>query len=104
MLLLALPAAAPVVAAAVEGVPLAEPPPVARWLRGGHRLVASITTPPQGVTIEVAIRGDDPVEATLAALSRPLPPAAAPLLAARPPTAVPWRDGDAVIVTARVRL
>lgn len=101
---LLLPPGARVRSVAVEGVPLPEPPPLALRFFGGDRLVACVTTPPAGVTVELAFEGAAPVAATLVDRSRGLPPAGAALVAARPPDAVPFREGDTTVVTARVVL
>ena len=90
-----------ILAASVEGHALAPPPRLALWFWGGHRLVASMTTPPEGVTVVLAFASEAPVEAALVDRSPGLPPAGAALVAARPETAAPFWDGDATVATAR---
>jgi hypothetical protein len=99
-----LPPQARVRAAAVNGVPLGVPPRLALWFFGDHRLVACLTTPAAGVTVELTFEGEAPVTAFVADQSRGLPQAGAPLVAARPATAVPFWEGDSTVVTAEVRL
>lgn len=101
---LLLPPSARVRAASLDGIPLDDPPRLALWFWGGHRLVACLTTPPAGVIVDLTFEGEAPVTASLADQSRGLPPAGAALAAARPATAVPFWDGDGTAVTARVRL
>jgi hypothetical protein len=91
-------------AASVDGVPLDVPPRRALWFFGDHRLVACMTTPPAGVTVELELAGEAPVTAFLADQSPGLPPSGAALLAARPATAVPFWDGDSTVATAELRL
>jgi hypothetical protein len=99
-----LPPAARLRAASVAGVPLATPPPLALWFFGGHRLVACVTTPAAGVTVELVLEGEAAVTAVLADQSPGLPPSGAALAAARPSTAVPFWDGDTTVATTDVRL
>ena len=99
-----LPASPIVLAATVEGRPLADPPPLAWRVWGGNRLVACMTTPLEGVTVDLALVGDAPAVGTLVDQSPGLPPSGAALLAARPETAVPFWEGDATVATARVEL
>jgi hypothetical protein len=63
-----------------------------------------MTTPLEGVTVDLALVGDAPAIATLVDQSPGLPPSGAALLAARPETAVPFWEGDATVATARVEL
>ncbi len=103
VIMLLLPPSADVASFAIDGVPV---PPAAekarRWF-GGHRLYATVTSPPEGVEIEVALRGAA-VEAVLVDQTRGLPPAAARLAAARPRTATTSQDGDLTLASAPVRL
>jgi hypothetical protein len=86
---------------AMEGVPVPQTVPKAlRWW-GGFRAYACATLPPEGVEIEVRIRGSAPVPFVVLDESRGLPPAGAPLAAARPVTAVPSQQGDVTLVSAR---
>jgi hypothetical protein len=101
---LLVPPAAHVLSASVDGLPLPAPPPLARRFWGGHRLLASMTTPARGVTVDLAVAGVDPVDAFLVDQSPGLPAPGAPLAASRPATAVPSWDGDATIATAPARL
>jgi hypothetical protein len=101
--LLLLPPGARLSGAWMEGVAL--PPPTAKALAwfGGWRLVGCATTPAAGVEVELLL-GPGPVEALVVDQSFGLPPAGAPLAAARPRSAVPSQDGDVTVSTARVRL
>lgn len=98
------PPAARLRAASVNGVPLGLPPRLALWFFGDHRIVACLTTPPGGVTVELVLEGAEPVTAFLADRSPGLPSSGAALLAARPPSAAPFWEGDATVATAAVRL
>lgn len=104
VIMLVLPPTARVVALSVEGILLSDPPPLAGALRGGHRLVASITTPPEGVGIEIVLPADERLDAVVVDQSAGLPPSGAALRSARPATAVPSGDGDRTVATARVSL
>ncbi len=99
-----LPPSARLGAVSLDGLVVPEPPPLARWFWGGHRLVASMTTPPRGVTVELAIDGDAPLEVVVADQSRGLPASGAALVAARPSTAVPSAEGDVTVTTTGARL
>ena len=55
-----LPPGARLGAVSLEGLLLPEPPPLARWFWGGHRLVACLTTPARGVTVELTVMGTIP--------------------------------------------
>ena len=103
VLILLLPAARPV-AISVEGNLLADPPPRAIALAGGHRLIRSVTTPPGGVLVDLVLAGDGPIDVVVGDQSPGLPVAGAALLAARPVTAVPASEGDVTVVAARVRI
>ena len=99
-----LPPSARLRAASVDGVRLDAPPRLALWLFGDHRLVACMTTPQSGVTVDLDLEGEAPITAILADQSPGLPPSGGALVAARPATAVPFWDGDTTVATAAVRL
>ncbi len=61
-----------------------------------HPIVA---LPPDGVLIELVLRNPDPVSFTVLDASDELPPAAAPLLQARPPWAIPSHAGDRTLMS-----
>jgi len=62
------------------------------------------TTGPDGVELEVEMKGPEPVEGYLWDASPGLPEQGAPLLSARPPWAVPFQTGDRTLVVAKLRL
>lgn len=102
--LLLFPPETEILSVSVQGRPLPSPEARALHYWGGHRLVACVTTPPEGLEIEAAIRSAAPVPVTLVDQSAGLPAEGSALLQARPATAVPSRDGDVTIVTARGEL
>ncbi len=104
VVLLLLPPSARLVAATVAGVEVPVPPPRALARSGGYRLVGSMTAPPEGVLVELALSGDGRIEVVVVDRSRGLPDTGAPLVAARPDTAVPSGEGDVTVATARPRL
>jgi hypothetical protein len=93
-----------IVSVTVDGLRLPPPSRLAVWLRGGFRVVTSDTAPPAGHAIELELRGEAPVEVVAVDRSPGLPPAGAPLVAARPAWAVTSWEGDGTIATARARL
>jgi hypothetical protein len=99
-----LPATVRVHHATVDGVPVPDPPRLARWFFGGYRTLACLTTAPRGVTIDLVLDGEAPVAAVVADRSPGLPPSGRALAAARPATAVPSWEGDSTVATAAVRL
>lgn len=98
---LLVPTGVEILSLSVQGRPV--PAPVARAVEfwGGHRLVACVTTPPEGLEIEAAILSAAPVPVILVDQSYGLPAEGARLLQARPATAVASQEGDVTIVTAR---
>jgi hypothetical protein len=99
-----LPATVRVRHATVDGVPVPDPPRLARWFFGGYHTLACLTTGLGGVTVELLVEGEGPVPAFVADRSAGLPSSGRPLDAARPATAVPSWDGDSTVGTAEVRL
>jgi len=71
--------------------------------RGWRGYVCS-TTGPDGVELEVELKGTEPVEGYLWDASPGLPEEGAPLLSGRPPWAVPFQTGDRTMVVAKLRL
>ena len=71
---------------------------------GGWQIYSCVTLPPEGIVVEAALAGEEPVEIILTDQSPGLPEEGAKLSAARPPTAVPTHEGDLSLVTHRVRL
>jgi hypothetical protein len=63
-----------------------------------------MTTPRQGVAVELVLDGEAPVDAVVVDQSPGLPPAGATLAASRPATAVPSRDGDVTVASSPARL
>lgn len=64
-----------------------------------HPIVA---LPPEGVLIELVLRNPDPVTFTVLDASEGLPPAADPLLRARPAWAIPSHAGDRTLMSRSV--
>jgi hypothetical protein len=102
-LYLVLPAAARATAT-LDGLRPPELSPLARAHMGDHRVLASLTAPRAGHTIELELEGAGPIDLVAADRSPGLPREGAPLAAARPPSAVPSYEGDSTWVTARLRL
>ncbi|MBK7825353.1 M20/M25/M40 family metallo-hydrolase [Nannocystis sp.] len=71
------------------------------WYEGvrHHPIVA---LPPEGVLIELVLRDPDPVTFTILDASEGLPPAADPLLRARPAWAIPSHAGDRTLLSRSV--
>jgi hypothetical protein len=82
------------------------PPHSAKLLNwtNGWRPYACLTTPDEGVEIEMVFRGGEPSEAYVLDRSYTLPPAGRALVDARPADAVPQHRGDVWIVTRKVEL
>ena len=93
-----------IASAALDGLPLPPPSPLALRQQGSHRVLTSMTTPPRGFTVEPEIEGVAPLEAVASDRSPGLPPQGAALAAARPESAVTSWDGDGTVVTARAWL
>ena len=89
---------------AIGGKPVG--PITARWLAwsGGWRVLSCLTTPPEGIEVEIVAAGDAPLELYLGDRSRRLPAGGERLVRARGASGVPSGDGDATVVTRRVRL
>ena len=99
-LALVFPAGPQLLAATVDGHPVAWASK-ARRLVAGRRWVAVLGALPRGVEVELVLSG--PVEATLLDSSPGLPPGDARLAAARPGWATTSQDGDASVVSRVVR-
>ena len=71
------------------------------WYEGvrHHPIVA---LPPEGVLIELVLRNPEPVTFTILDASEGLPPAADPLLRARPAWAIPSHAGDRTLMSRSV--
>lgn len=102
--LLVLPPGLEVASLSMNGLAVPAPAPKALRARGGFRVHGCVALPPEGVSIELVVRGGGPVEAVVLDESPGLPAEAATLVAGRPPTAVPWSEGDVTLASARVRL
>jgi hypothetical protein len=92
---LSFPDAQRVAAISVEGWQL---DPALCTLSSGWLRVALPTLPPGGVTVELAVRGGEPLAAVLDEQIRGLPGDAAALATARGPLATPVHDGDRTVV------
>jgi hypothetical protein len=97
------PPGSPVTAVEIEGRP-ARADEKLRRLIGGHGLARCLGLPPQGVEIVLSIDGEAPLQVDVADLSPGLPPGGEGLLAARPPSGVPFQDGDVTLLTRQVKL
>jgi hypothetical protein len=77
-------------------------PKLARWFGGWavHRFLVG----PRGVEVDLTAESAGPLEMVLADWSPDLPPAAARVVAARPPSAVTQQEGDGTLVTRRLRV
>ena len=105
---LALPAAR-MVSVRMNGVPVPDAPSkdhagAAYGDARGWRGYVCSTTGPDGVELEVELKGAEPVEGYLWDASPGLPEEGAPLLSGRPPWAVPFQTGDRTMVVAKLRL
>jgi hypothetical protein len=83
----------------------AQTPPA--WLQawfGGFQVYRCLTLPPDGVEVEFALAGTEPVEVEIVDQTPGLPPAGERLLSARPPEAATFQEGDATYFTRVVRL
>jgi hypothetical protein len=69
--------------------------------RDGFDAITIWTLPAEGIVVELSVKGDEPLELILVDRSYDLPKQAAPLIAARPPTAAPNQNGDSTIVIHR---
>jgi len=69
--------------------------------RDGFDAIAVWTLPSAGFVVELSVKGEEPLELILVDRSYDLPPQAAPLVAARPPTAAPNQNGDSTVVIRR---
>lgn len=94
---LALPAARKFATVTLDGKPLE----LARQDQG-YRILSSATLPPEGSEFELVFSGNDRLEVYAADQSAGLPPAGAPLLAARGNLAVPFQDGDTTVVSRKL--
>ena len=70
--------------------------------RGDWFTFQYLSTPPEGIVLDLVVGGSGPIDAYLVDRSLGLPPAARPIGAARPEDTVP--DGDAIVVSRKVRL
>lgn len=61
-----------------------------------------LSTPPEGIVLDLVVGGSGPIDGYLVDRSFGLPPAARPIAAARPAETVP--DGDAIVVSRKVRI
>lgn len=70
--------------------------------RGDWFSFQCLSTPPEGIVLDLVVGGTGPIDAYLVDRSLGLPPAARPIVAARPADTVP--DGDAIVVSKKVRI
>jgi len=83
--------------------------PETGWRRGKPQLGASdwlqysdVTLPPAGCEIDMVLGETGPLQLYAVDSTPGLPPAGASLLAARPPTAVPFQQGDTTLVSRKL--
>ena len=76
------------------------PGPGGAWLA----LFTNHTVPPQGSEIEIVLGNSQPLDWYVFDRSLGVPPTGQALLAARPKDSVPFQDGDATIVSRKVRI
>jgi hypothetical protein len=88
---------------AIGGVALLPLSDLAIRRAGGWKSYTCVTLPAEGIEVEIRA-ASGPLSFVLADRSGTLPPAAAPFLAARPPTAVPSQSGDGTVVRRTIRL
>jgi hypothetical protein len=62
------------------------------------------TLPPEGVEVDVVLGEARPLDWYVLDRTPGLPPAGAPLLQARPDTAVPIQEGDSTLVSRKVKV
>ncbi|MGH2601893.1 MAG: M28 family peptidase, partial [Dehalococcoidia bacterium] len=72
--------------------------------RNGYQVFHCHTTACDGMTLELHLASRDAVELFVVDMTPGLPAGAADLIAARPPTAVPSRDGDLSLIVDQVSL
>jgi hypothetical protein len=84
-----------------SGWRLGRPPRLAAsdWLA-----YTDLTLPAAGCELDMVLGETGPVEVYAVDITAGLPPAGAALLAARPPTAVPLQQGDATLVSRKVKI
>jgi hypothetical protein len=78
--------------------------PVSASQRQGWEAVTIAGPPAEGLALEVGLADDGQLDVVLIARYAALPEEAAPLLAARPPEAVPVHRGDHSLVVERLRM
>ncbi|HEV7514992.1 MAG TPA: hypothetical protein VGR07_01700, partial [Thermoanaerobaculia bacterium] len=106
VLILVIPQAAEPESIRVAGreVPAAPAGRHAMQQRGGFQPVVVSAVPPEGVEIDVVLGAPGHEEWTLLDRSPGLPPVGATLVAARPAEAVQSQDGDATVVSRKLRI
>jgi hypothetical protein len=65
---------------------------------------SDVTLPPGGCELDLVLGETGPLELYVTDVTSGLPPAGAALLAARPPTAVPFQQGETTIVSRKLKL
>jgi hypothetical protein len=100
---IAFPPGSPLIRIAVGGRALAPLPEALVRRAGGWRSYTCVTTPEEGIAVEIAARAG-PLDVVVADRSPGVPASAAFLLSSRPAEAVPSQSGDGVVVTRRIRL
>jgi hypothetical protein len=75
-----------------------------RWGPGDWRQYSDVTLPPAGCELDMVLGETGPLELYVVDVTPGLPPAGSALLAARPPTAVPFQQGDATMVSRKLKI
>jgi hypothetical protein len=97
-----LPTSAGIEEARIDGRPV-PPPPAGRFAPApGWRGLADVTLAPGGCELQLVLKATGPLAWYVIDISPGLPPSGRPLLAARPPTAAPVREGDLTVFSRRV--
>jgi hypothetical protein len=97
-----LPTSAGIEEARIDGRPVPPPPPGRFAPTPGWRGLADVTLAPGGCELQLVLKATGPLAWYVIDISPGLPPAGRPLLAARPPTAAPVREGDLTVFSRRV--
>jgi len=97
-----LPTSAGIEEARIDGRPVPPPPPGRFAPTPGWRGLADVTLAPGGCELQLVLEATGPLDLYVIDISPGLPPSGRPLLAARPPTAAPVREGDLTVFSRRV--
>jgi Peptidase family M28 len=97
-----LPTSAGIEEARIDGRPIPTPPAGRFAPTPGWRVLADVTLAPGGCELQLVLKATGPLAWYVIDISPGLPPSGRPLLAARPPTAAPVREGDLTVFSRRV--